>query len=280
MKADDFASVPEELIGHVLHYASFLEKRAIALEVEPFDVAYPRVPHLRGVRGTTTTFFEIAAKIDVTLAAEWAKFGHMADTDTRFVIAIPGDFGSPPPEEIAALTDLGIGLDMVLPSKVVTLTPAHDLAIGIEVPALPDQLVAPLAEAYELFEQGYWKKGFEDACIVLQREARDLLLSILPLSRVSFQDQNGNPIAHTSEKVGERRVERMTLGQLGLAYKQLVSPNQQESRVGECLVRVNDDRVTVAHFADDSPERAAALRRRVGKNVMTVVNGLKFIRGL
>lgn len=279
MKADDFASVPEELVAHVMAYGELLAAKAIKLEIEPFDVSFPKTPHFRGTRGSTCYYYEVVDSVDIGLAAEWSKRGHMEDVDTRFVLAVPAQFGSPSPEEIQALTRLHIGLDLIMPGQLVHVLNAHDLAVNVELPELPANLVAPLAGAYELFEQGHWRKGFEAACIVLQVNARDYLESVLSLSRISFAEADGTVLRHSAKSVGGKPVKKMTLGQLGHAYSRIASPNLLESRVSEVIERVNEDRVTVAHFLDDdnSDERQAKLRQHVGKNVMTVVNGLKYL---
>ena len=273
MDRNDFPGVPEELVDHVVAYAVAIEAKGMTLTLEPFDVAFPRIPHFKGEREQTTVFYEVMSEIDWALVDGWSKFGKLSKTDTRFVVGFANAVG-PDAGTMTKLGEMHIGLDWIRIDGVSTLTPPHDLAVAVELPTLPAQMVAPLADAYELFRQGNWKQGFEEACIKFQIEARDYLLSVLPQERIEFATPSGKAIDFDDAKV-----RRLTLGQLAKAFSQLVSPNLLETKVGECLSRIYANRNIAAHVRNESGQEQK-LREEVGRNLLIAINGMKYLRGL
>jgi hypothetical protein len=268
---DGFKTVPDELLEHAEAVADRFREHGYSVKVEPVDPSYPYTPTLRCRRSPTRVFVEVRGSLSMERAEEWSRFGRSCTTDTRVVIATPESVARTNAED-ARLQELGIGVFVSTASGVREALAAHDLAINVQLPelaSLPRKIRKCLGPVYEEFGRSHWREAFDDACQVLQIESAKYLKKSLGSGRVTVCDTRGR-----RRKVTGQMIDRMTLGQLGVAFANIQVPNHPDKIIAAVLNKVNKDRVGVAHQKGRrlTEER---LRRNVGQHMYRVISALK-----
>lgn len=274
MKAADFLSAPEDLLPAALAHGKQLENSGWTIEIEPYDLAFPRTPFFSATRGHTTRFVEVQSAIDLAILREWARYCKACDKDTRICVVLDLDL-MPTSSESEALRELGVGVIATGKAGPYQLLTPQDLAINIDPPEIPPELKSVLGEAYDLLGDGDWREGFEAACTVLEQEARGYLRLHVQRGRVVFVNAKGRQTNHS-----ESSIDTMPMGALARVFSEIQTPNVADSRIGQALARVNRDRVTVAHHKGRAPERELELRKNVPKHMFVLVAGLRYVRGI
>src|SRR5439155_25886598 len=98
-----------------------------------------------------------------------------------------------------------------------------------------------LGSAYEKIARGDWRDAFQDACQALEDEARKHLKRWSKTTRIKVQRNTGPHI------LPAKQIDRMTMGQLAKAFREIVSPNQLDTIIGRTLDDIVDDRNLVIH---------------------------------
>lgn len=271
MKADDFLGVAEELLPAALAFGAYFKSSGYRVAIEPFDVAYPRTPTFLLKRGQTTVYLEVASVVPWPVIRAWASYAKSCEKDSRFILAMQKD-ALVSPADMAELKNLGVGLWFLGPHGAYEILPAIDLALAIELPELPRGLKRPLGDSYDQFGRGEWREGFETAAQVFEQHARVYLRTHTERGRITPME-NGKPVKLA-------RIEKMTMGNLATAFETIASPSAADSRIGQALKRINDDRVTVAHYKGKGAQREAKLRRNVAHHMWALVGALRELKGI
>jgi hypothetical protein len=271
VKADDFLSVAEELLPDALTFGAHFQSSGYTLKIEPFDVTFPRTPTFLLRRSPTTVFVEVASGITPALVRAWVSYAKSCQKDTRFVVALRKD-AVVAPDSMAELKKLGVGLWCVGPDGPYEVLSPVDLALALELPELPRGLKRLLGDAYDQFGRGEWREGFETAAQTFEQQARDYLGKHTGRGRIT-PSENGKPVT-------QKRIAKMTMGNLASAFETISSPNAADTRIGQALKRINDDRVTVAHYKGKGAAREMKLRKNVAHNMWALVGALREIRGI
>jgi hypothetical protein len=153
--------------------------------------------------------------------------------------------------------------------------PAQDLAVNVQLPelaSLPRKLRRVLGPVYEQFGRSQWREGFDDACQVLQVESAKYLKKAIADGRVVIPDSQGKPTTTAA-------IDRMTLGQLGIAFSAIPVPNHPDTVIASVLTRINKDRVGVAHHKG-KPATETRLRRNVGQHMWRIISAIKATHGI
>jgi hypothetical protein len=214
------------------------------------------------------------AAIQNDRAEQWVRYGRSCSGDTRLALCMPS-LSSVNEKAHVFLADKGVGLYRCSTADFLEALPPRDLAFNLELPELRD-LSSPLRRVlgpvYEKFDRGDWREGFQEACLVLESEARLYLRSGIKSSRIKILDDNGNP---RNPRV--RDIDRMTLGQLGHAFSRIESQNHTDSLLTKALPQINPDRIGVVH-KKLTARTERRLRENVGRNMWTVINCLRQIK--
>jgi hypothetical protein len=276
LAARGFLTVPEDLLECAEAIATWYEVHGYSVKVEPSDAAYPYTPTLRCRRPPTTVIVDVAKHVRLDRADEWSRYGRSCTKDTRIVVGVP-DTVARSNEIDARLQELGVGLFVAgeTPAREVLL--AQDLAVNVQLPtlgSLPRRLRPLLGPVYEQFHRSHWREGFEDACQVLQVEGAKYLARGMHSGRIVVLDSIGR-----RRRLTQDQIERMTLGQLGVAFANIQTPNHPDTVIATVLVQINKDRVGVAHKKRKSSTEVR-LRRNVGQHMWRVVTALKSLLGV
>jgi len=149
-----------------------------------------------------------------------------------------------------------------------------DLSVNIQLPPL-ERHRAPirreLAKVHAWFDRGDWKGGFEEACKLLEKSARDHLRREARAARVQVPGGGGAP-----RTLAARDIARMPLGALADVFCKKLIPSQIDAHLCTGLKRINPDRINVAHqITTQRTERK--LRDNVGRHMWTIDNLLREI---
>jgi hypothetical protein len=274
MKAADFLSAPEDLLPATLSHGTAFEEDGWKVAIEPYDLAYPRTPFFIAKRGHETRIIEIQSSIDIPVLREWARYCKSCDRDTRISAGLDAGI-MPSVEELEMLRELGVGIMTLGANGSSELLGPKDLAIDLDLPDLPAKLRATLGEAYDHFDRGLWREGFEAACTALEQEARVYLRTHANRGRISFVTASGNPKNYTVSAIS-----KMTMGSLAKAFDEIQIPNVADTRIGQSLKRVNEDRITVAHYKGKSAAREKKLRKNVAQHMFVVVSAFRYLKNI
>jgi hypothetical protein len=270
VKADDFVSAPDDLLAAAIAHAEALAARGYRLRIEPYDIEYPYTPFFVGKRQLTTVVVEIQSSLDLDKLRQWVRYGKACNRDTRLLVGFKEGV-VPTAGETEALRSLGIGVLLIGLNGPYEAVAPVDLALQMDPPELHPKLRPLLGAAYDHFGRGQWREGFEDSCVALEQATRAYLKLHIQRGRIVTFDARGRSVT-------PRAVDRMTMGGLATAFVNIQTPNRADSRIAQVLTRVNQDRITVAHYKGRGAAREAQLRRNVGKNMFVLVGGLKEIK--
>lgn len=269
-----YVTVADELVEHADAAVGHFQGLGYTVKIEYSDVSFPNAPTLHLHRQTTNIAVEVDSTIRIDKLEEWTRYCKSCTKDMRIALVVPANPGRKPHDE-DRLRELGVGLFVSKETGLVEVIPAKDLAVNVELPdrnGLPRKLRRPLGPVYELFDRSEWRDGFECACQALEQEARSYLRSRIERGTMSLVTPKG-----TVRKVTGEKVEKMTLGNLAIAFTEIQNKSQNEQRIGEVLTQINRDRIGVVHRRGKAlPE--ARLRKNVGKHMWSVVTALKLLK--
>jgi hypothetical protein len=273
MAALDFVTVPDELLGVAAAAMSWLKSLGYAVTPERHETGYPFTPTLYGKKQATTVFIEVDGDVALERVREWAAYGCSRQSDTRVWWAIPGS-AKRTGEQDLRLNELGIGLLLVKDGKATVIIPGKDLALNVKLPEierLPRRVQRALGPAYEHFDRGEWRECFQEACLVLEQEARKYLWKGVRAGRIVIASAKGE-----QEKLTKEKIDRFTMGELADRFERIVQQAHTDRVVGDALKQVNPNRVGVVHHKHKAaPE--AKLRRDVGSQMWLIIGALKDI---
>ncbi len=275
MPRRSYKTVAVEVIEHADAFADHFEKHGYTCTVEKAELEFPYVPTLLLRRPPTTVILEVATSVQLDRLELWSRYCSSCSKDTRIAVGLTPT-AKPSTGQITKLSRIGVGLYMIEGGAIHQLIAARDLALKVSLPDL--RMLHPrirklLGSVYEQFDQSMWREGFEDACQAVETSARTYLKAYLrretQLGHVAFTKTNGTPISRTTAQI-----DKMTLGQLAIAFESIAVQNHADAIAAQSLKRLNRDRVGVAHFKR-KPATERRLRDNVGRNMYTVIAALK-----
>ncbi len=276
MASRQFVTVSIELLDHAEAAADHFEKLGYSVSVEAAKFGYPFTPTLVCKRERTLIIVEVDKRIDMPKLDAWARFGQSCRTDTRVALVVPAS-ASLSIDDVEVVRTMQVGLYRSHVDHCLQLTPEFDLNLQVSLPhldSLHSRIRKKLGHAYEQFDRGFWREGFEDACQALEVEARKYLWRAIASNRIGFETPAGKAYTPT-----QKQVDKMTMGDLGRTFREIDRPNYADSRIGEVLTQINKDRVGVVHHKT-RPATEARLRANVGGHMWRVVAALGELLGV
>lgn len=265
-------TISEDLSGYVDSVKKYFRAQGYQLSIEPSAVGFPFTPLLTAKRAQRTLIVELVSKCDTKRCTDWYYYCKGRRTDTRFALCVPADVNYQ--AFLPKLADMHIGLYTISGNTLARVAIPHDLAVNLSIPPLAElspTLRKKLGDAYEKFENGDWREGFEDACKVLERSAAKLLWDGIRSGQFSLQKTGGKPRALTKKKI-----DKLTLGDLGVAFEQIVTKSTLSELLAQTLPQINPDRIGVVH-KKHKPSVEAKLRQNVDHNMWRLVACLRTI---
>jgi hypothetical protein len=267
-----FKNVSVELLEYAECAAIDFKNRGYHVSIERDDLGFPYTPTLLCKRQSTTIIVEFYSHILMDRVDDWVAFARSSGRDTRVAVCLPPKAKVAPKHE-QELRSKGVGLYVATGSELIEKILPNDLALNIKLPALaslPAKVRQMLGPAYEQFNRSQWREGFEDACQAFENAARRYFKAGCAPSRGRIVlIRRSGPYIPTSQQIN-----RMTLGQLALAFSQIQSQTHADQVIGQALSRINRDRVGVVHHKSKVTTENR-LRTNVGRHMWTIVAAMK-----
>jgi hypothetical protein len=260
--SDDLSDLAEESAG-------YFESRGYRLTIEPSELGFPFTPAFKAKRQGTTILVEVINKIDRTRIEQWISYSKTCSSDMRICLAV-ADSNLLQQDIESYLRQNGVGCVLYSANIVSERFAARDQAVAVHPPAintLPRRLRELLGEAYDKLNQGNWPDAFEDMCRVIEVEAR---------RRLKLARKRGAVLIGKYHSVNPKKIERLTMGELAIAYSELETQNHADSQIHQTLARINKDRVGVVHHRQ-KPHIQRRLRKNAGNHMWAIVQTLKII---
>jgi hypothetical protein len=271
-----YRTVPEELLEYAEVGAKYFANMGYTVKPEHHEIAFPYRPTWHCKRSRTTLLAELDSEIRPDRLEDWSRYGRSCTRDTRIGLVIPSDAQRSGKDDIV-IRELGIGLYIVTDDRVTEAMPPHDLAVNVVLPSIakmPPSMKKVLGPVYEQFDRSQWREGFENACQVVEDEARRYLKDGISRERITIGNRVGNPV-----DVTRKQIDAMTMGELATAFKNIINKNYSDSVIARTLVTLNRDRTNVVHrkVKTSTEDR---LRKNVGQHMWVVVSALKELFGV
>lgn len=270
----DFVTVPEELLACATAAAQHFGTLGYRVRVEPHQFDYPYAPTLVCKRDRTTLIIEVQGRLDRGRLEDWARYAKSLNKDVRIAVVMPASSSLPVDIE-NELRDEDLGLYRDRGAALVEVLAPKDLAVNFALPSrdsLHPRIQRALGRAYEQLDHSNWREAFEEICQALETHARDFLKrEVASRGPGAFIDAKGKPYS-----LSVARVDKMTLGQLAIAFAEVSTATHSTSVITRALTRVNGNRVGVVHHKTAS-KTEQRLRRSVGQDVYTAIAALKIL---
>lgn len=273
MAKPDFLTLADELIAIAELAENYFETVGYTVTREPDVLDYPYTPTLRCKRHSTTIVVEVVDVIRAERIQEWTRYGRSSNKDFRVAIATDAAKGRQVDVEERIRT-LGAGIYLVGSSNTVEIHMPHDLSVNVELPELanmPLRIRKALGPMYEQFGRSQWREGFETGCQAFEDECRSYLKKGVSGGRIVVLDKLGR-----RRNLSEAAIDRLTMGQLGVAFANIQTPNHADTALAKVLAKITPRRNAVVH-KKITPATEARLRRNVGKDVWLLFAGIKAV---
>src|SRR5258708_22702425 len=172
-----FRTVPDELLHVAEAAADFMNNRGFTVRPERQDLGFPYCPTLYCKREHTTCVIEVVTGIDHKKMREWVAYGKSCGQDLRVFYAVSVKMGLQAKSR-DLLAQHGVGLLELEEAVCEERVAAQDLSLNVELPPLRSMssaVKALVGLAYEHFDHGNWREGFQAAAQSLQPWARRYL---------------------------------------------------------------------------------------------------------
>ena len=271
----EFLTVPEELLDVAMTSIDYFHQFGYTVMVERSSIEYPYTPTLVCKRHPTTVIVDVEHMIPLDRVNDWVAYGRSCWSDTRVALFLPASIAISVNDQLD-LQRLGVGIYLFDGNRVVEMLVPADLAVNIGLPALnrySNKVRKSLGGSFEQIRRGNWREGFEDACVALEDDARRYLTKHVDSGRIVTVSPTGNVTTPSRKKI-----DGMTMGGLKTTFLAIRAPNGADAKIAGVLKRLNPDRIRVAHKRR-SPQAEQALRRNVGRQLWTIVAGVKEMVG-
>jgi|ERR1700687_218099 len=271
--ARQYTTVADELLEYADILADHFTNRGHRVHVERNELGFPYTATFLCRRGNTTLVLELDNSIQTEKLNNWVRYARSSGKDTRLALCMPSLVNVSPADETYLRTNrIGLYAIFVDPRVDERIAP-DDLGLNVALPelgTLPAKLRGLLGPVYDQFDRAQWREGFEDACQVLEVEARRYFKKWSKTTRIKVL-RKGIPIA-----LSNKEINKMTMGKLAETFAAIQSPNYADSIIEQALTTINKDRVGVAHHkARKTTEKR--LRANVGQHMWTIVAALKLM---
>lgn len=272
MPEADFKTVPDELLHVGAALEQHLAENGYDVTIEGSELGFPFTPTIMALRDHQTLIIELSSLIDHSRLSRWVKFCRSQSADTRLCAVISHDAAHEATTN-RYCQENRLGLWTFHDGRVVELRAPVDLAVQVDLPTLAElapKLRRYLAGPFRKISTEDWRDGLNDIYLAIEDEARKYLVEGILRTRIAVVvDKKGRLL--TVEEV-----DKMTLGQLKEAFKNIRNQNQKDALIGNTLALLNPNRVKLIHSRRDS-EAERAIRRDVGRHIWAAIGCLEEI---
>jgi len=267
-----FKTVSEKLLPVAEETVRYFRGRGFTVSIEKLRVGYPYTPTLECKRQHTTIIVELFENVPDEKLDQWVAYARSSNRDIRMAVCVQEALVGLPHIE-NQLREKGIGLYVLTPGGIVERISPPDLGLTLYLPplqSLPQKVRNLLGPAYDYYTRTQWRECFEEACKILEAQARSYLKNGLKTGRIVLLTHKGVRV------LSQRQINRMTMGNLAKCFGQIQNQNHSDAVIEKVLTRINRDRVRITHHKA-SRATETHLRANVGQHMWVIVDALKQI---
>lgn len=266
-----YVTLSPDLIEYADLAAEYLISQGYKVFVEVGDLYYPNTPTLKGKKGAAEFIVEIAAAVGGIKYLEWLNYGRARGKETYVAVVLP-PAATVSADQLAKLRSAGIGVCTANAANMTMLVQAVDLSATIGLPDLANEKVALrklLRPSFQKIADGAVVDGFKDAAGAFEKLARIQLQKGIKSTRIKLVTKEGR-----ARSLSSHQISRLTLGQLGVAYGEIVAPTQADDLARRAIESILKDRNDATHDGDKQ-----SVVRRIKKNtprhVLAILNAMR-----
>lgn len=271
--ARSYVTLSPDLIEYADMAVEYLISQGYKVYVEVSNLYYPNTPTLTGKRGVTEFIIEIAGAVGSVKYLEWLHYGRARGKETYVAVVLP-PVATVSADELAKLRAAGIGVCTATATNMSMLVQAVDLSAAVGLPDLGNEKVGLrklLRPSFQKIADGAIVDGFKDAAGAFENLARSHLQKGIASTRIKLVTQAGK-----ARSLSAAQVTKLTLGQLGVAYGEIVAPTQADDLTRRAIESILKDRNDATHEGGK-----LAVVRRIKKNtprhVFAILNAMREI---
>lgn len=244
------------------------------VRIEPTDPGFPTTPTIVCRRAVTQLHVHVTTSMASVALSDWLAYARSSGKDARVALLLPeAAWQSVSEVEKERVVTHGVGIYIASTTDIREHAEPSDIGVNVVLPArqaLPGPLKRILGPAYDHFARRRWREGFDEACGVLETEARRYLKKWMRTGRIKIVAKGtGKLVALTGPQIN-----RLTIGQLAKHFQQILNPTLDDSLIGTALKSVNPDRVARVHRKRQSASEMR-LRQNVGQHMHAIIGALK-----
>lgn len=267
MVLPNFITVPNELV-----YLANIAWRHCGgmggkLFAEKVDHDHPETATMLIESTNAQEFIIVEPKLRSNKLELWTAYAKACALETKVTFYLPEN-ATIAAGVLANARKNGVGIRVVsLDGNVIEVAPNRDLTFNVSLPPV-SRVRVNLRKKVQIIHKTFeddWKRGFEDACKLVEKCARNRLKREAANGTLKIVEGN------KTKNLSVARVEKLTLGQLATSFCNKVSQTRVDRQLCGGLQRINPDRVNIAHDKL-SRRRLNKLRERVGGHMWTIHN--------
>lgn len=271
-----FNTIATELVEHAEVAHDHFRNLGYTIKLEPYEIYYPSCPAIVCKNNHTQLAIIVCGRIEMQKLTDWVDLAKSMQRDFRVAICIPAESVQKHlPKHQLSLQQLGVGVYVSSNGNLANLIAPVDQNINVKLPNLANQPKAVrkiLGPAYEHFHGGRWRDCFDEACTAFEQEVRPYFKKALVSGRLNVFDDKGRV-----KNPAPERVDKMTLGQLGIEFGKARPLNGTDSQIQKALTQINPDRVSAVH-KNKNPNTERRLRKNVGIHMHVIVQAIRELK--
>jgi hypothetical protein len=270
MAKHEFETVPDELLPVARAAVAHFERLGYRVRTEPADIDHPGTAQMVAQRQQTTIIGIVDKQVPRSKIEAWCGYGVSSGRDTRVILITEQPITD---EEREYIRTKHAGHLCKRGDQMVEEVAPADLAMNVVLPPLANESVEVrrlLGSAYDHFLRGQWREGFDEACEVLECEARKHFARWQKTGRIVVVHK-GIPTT-----IPLRTLNRLPIGPLINEFAAIQSKNATDSVLEKALRQIKKDRNDRRHRRNQ-PKTEKQLRNNVGRHMYTIFAALRAI---
>lgn len=266
-----YVTLSPDLIEYADLAVEYLISQNYKVFVEVGNLYYPNTPTLTGKKGATEFIIEIAGAVGSVKYLEWMHYGRARGKETYVAVVLP-PAATVSADELAKLRAAGIGVCTATATSMSMLLQAIDLSTTIGLPDLANEKVVLrklLRPSFQKIADGAVVDGFKDAAGAFENLARLHLQKGVTSTRIKLVTQAGK-----ARYLSVAQIARLTLGQLGVAYGEIVAPTQTDDLTRRAIASILKDRNDATHEGG-KPAVVRRIKKNTPRHVFAILNAMR-----
>jgi hypothetical protein len=269
--ARSYVTLSPDLVEYADVAVGYLNSRGYRVSVEVGNLYYPNTPTLMGKKGATEFIIEVAGTVGSVKYLEWLHYGRARGKETYVAVVLP-PVATVSADELAKLRAAGMGVCTASATDISMLVQAVDLSTAIWTPDLGSEkagLRKLLRPAFQKIADGAVVDGFKDAAGAFENLARSHLQKGVASTRIKLVTRAGKARSLTAAQIA-----KLTLGQLGVAYGEIVAPTQADDLTRRAIASFLQDRNDATHEGG-KPAVVRRVKKNTPRHVFAILNAMR-----